>query len=121
MMNRSILWVSLIAMLPTAARSQSVPACTTHFHNNSNFQWSISNFDGNGSQLLIQPNSTLSIVWGPTTKVTISGDIPNRPYVRQFQVQATGNCVTLGSQSSAGSVTLNKPGSGDVTTCSGGC
>jgi hypothetical protein len=119
-MKRLALFISPI-VIASSALAQSSASCVTHFYNKSNFPWSISNFDSTKTSLVIQPNTTASINWGTTTEVTISGNIPNRPYVRQFQVQAAGSCVTIQHQGNTGSVMLNKPGAGDVTTCAGGC
>jgi hypothetical protein len=120
-MKKNLAYAFLAVLLAPLAQSQSTPTCTTHFYNKSNFKWSISNFNGQNASLMIQPNSTLTIVWGNTNTVTISGDIPNRPYVKTFQVQVVNDCVVLQSQGPTGGLQINQPGNGDITTCTGGC
>jgi hypothetical protein len=117
---RSALFV-ILASTTVSAQSQSNPVCVTHFYNQSNYKWSIYNFDGRKDTLFIPPNTTVTISWGTTSAVTISGSIPNGPYRQQFQVQQANSCVVIQSQGATGSLLLNKPGSGDITTCAGGC
>lgn len=120
-MNRNLVAFVFLASMASAARSQTAPSCTTHFYNKSNFQWSIYNFDGQKTSLLIQPNTTVEIHWGNTSAVTIGGNIPSRPVVKQFQIQIVDGCVVLQSQGPASNLLLNKPSKGDITTCVGGC
>jgi hypothetical protein len=120
-MKKAFALLLLVPLLTQVAHSQSTLTCTTHFYNKSNFKWSISNFNGLNTSLMIQPNSTLAIVWGNTATVTISGDIPHRPYVKTFQVQVMNGCVVLQSQGPTAGTFLNQPSNGDITTCSGGC
>ena len=120
-MNRYFALLMLLAFCISAAPAQSAPACVTHFYNKSNYQWSIANFDGKNTSLLIAPNSTIEIHWSATNSVTIGGNVPNRPYIRKFEVQAVDSCVTIQHQGATGNVSLNKPGNGDITTCAGGC
>lgn len=96
-------------------------SCVTHFYNNSDYEWSISGYDTGASPLVVSPHTTIDIPWGTSTEVTIGGNIPNRAYIKSFQVEAQQNCVTILHQGNTGNITLNKPGNGDVTTCAGGC
>lgn len=96
-------------------------ACIGHFNNRSNYKWSISGYDGAKANLIIAPNTTADIPWGPATSVVIGGDIPGRPYTRQFEIHAAGGCVIIQRKGNAGNVILNKPSKGDVVTCVGGC
>jgi hypothetical protein len=113
--------LGLLIFVTAAAQSQSTPVCVTHFYNQSNFKWSIYNFDGKKSSLFIAPNTTAAISWGATTVVTISGNIPGKPYVQQFQVQPANSCVVIQPQITTGPAAVNKPGNGDIKTCAGGC
>lgn len=113
-------WAGLV-LLATMASQPTHAACVRHFYNRSNFQWSIAGYDGSKSSLIIAPNTTIEIPWGSATIVTISGNIPGRPYVRQFQVQAADDCVLIAHEGNTGNVTVNKPTNGDVATCVGGC
>jgi hypothetical protein len=99
----------------------SFAACVTHFYNASNFQWSIAGFNGPQSNLIVAPNTTVEIPWGTATAVIIGGEITQRAYTRQFQVQASGDCFIILHPGNTGNVILNKPGNGDVTTCTGNC
>jgi hypothetical protein len=110
--------ISMLVLVVTPALSQTT--CVGHFYNQSNYAWSIVNFDGHNTSVLIQPNTTFNITWGVTDNITISGNTPE-PYIRRFQVQPMDSCVNIIHQGSAGSVTLNKPNPGDITTCSGTC
>lgn len=113
---------STIAGFALAAAIPTYATCIRHFYNRSNFQWSIAGFSDDKSSLIIAPNTTVEIPWGASsTGVTISGNIPGRPYVRQFQIQLDGDCVVIEHQGNTGNVTLNKTTNGDVTTCVGGC
>ena len=120
MRRRNQITASLIFLSAIAAASAPA-ACVRHFYNRSNFQWSISGFNGAKSSLIVAPNSTVEIPWDSSSVVTISGEIPGRPYVRQFQVQSVEDCVVIQHQGNTGNVTLNKPTNGDITTCAGGC
>ena len=111
----------ILIFLTGAAESQTPAVCVSHFKNQSNFQWSIYNFDGQKSSVFIPPHADLAIRWGVTSTVTIRGNMPERPYVQQFSVQQSNSCVVIQSQGSTGRVTLNTPGNGDITTCVGGC
>jgi len=111
----------LVSLPATSAWPQSPPACVTHFYNQSNFQWSIYNFDGNERSLFIAPNSTVAINWGTTSAVTVSANLPNHPYLQRLQVQQSGSCVVIKQQGPPGPLSVNKPGNGDITTCTGGC
>lgn len=108
---------SLFACCLSAAEG----ACIGHFNNRSNYQWSISGYDGDKANLIIAPNTTAEIPWGSATAVVISGTITGRPYTRQFQVQAANGCVVILHHGNTGNVILNKPTDGDVVTCVGNC
>lgn len=110
-----------LALAMSPATSQAAPVCVTHFYNQSNFQWSISNFDGKQSTLFIPPHTTLAISWGITRRVVVAASLPNRPFTQQFEVQQADSCVVLRSQNTSGPASPNKPGNGDITTCAGGC
>jgi hypothetical protein len=120
-MNRNLVALVCVVSMASTALPQTAPSCTTHFYNKSNFQWSIYNFDGQKTSLLIQPNTTVEIQWGNTSAITIGGNIPNRPVAKQFQVQSVDGCVVLQSQGPASNLLINKPNKGDITTCTGGC
>lgn len=111
----------ILIFITVPARPQSPPVCVTHFYNQSNFQWSIYNFDGRKSTLFIPPHATLAVNWGTTSAITVTANIPNHPYAQRFQVQQANSCVVIQSQGPAGSVLLNNPNNGDITTCAGGC
>jgi hypothetical protein len=96
-------------------------ACVTHFYNKSNFPWSISGFNGPQSNLVVAPNTTVDIPWGTSTAVVIGGEIPQRPYTRHYQTQSAGDCFLILHPGNTGNVILNKPASGDVTTCADNC
>src|SRR5665213_2559336 len=84
-----VLPAALLIFVTTARPAQrpAAPLCVTHFNNQSNFQWSIYNFDGRKSALFIPPHATVAINWGTTSEVTISGEIPNGAYKQQFVIQ----------------------------------
>jgi hypothetical protein len=108
-------------VLVLCLQSTSFAACVTHFYNQSNFPWSISGYNGTNSNLVVAPNTTVEIQWATSTSVVISGAIPNRPYVRQFQVEPSGACFLILSPGNTGIAFINTPTNGDVTTCSGNC
>jgi hypothetical protein len=109
--------ISFLGSLDTFASA----ACISQFHNKSNYQWSISGFDGVQSTIMVAPNSTANIPWGTPTNILISGAIKNRPYTRRFQTQAADNCFMILHQGNTGNIFLNRPAAGDVVTCRGNC
>jgi len=118
--------LALFFILPLActtgvARSQSAPLCISHFNNQSNYRWTIYNFDGKKGVLFVPPHAVVAIRWGVTTNVTISGETPQQSFKQQFSIQQMDSCVAFQLEGSAGPITLNKPANGDVTTCAGGC
>lgn len=113
--------LGVLTLMTSAAMPQSAPVCMTHFYNQSNFQWSIANFDGRKSTLFIPPHTTLAISWGNTKDVLVFGNLPSHPYAQRFEVEPAGSCVVLRSRSSGELVSPNKPGNGDITTCAGSC
>jgi hypothetical protein len=116
---RYVLPAVLLFLMTAVAQPQSA-VCSTHFYNNSNYKWSIYNADGQRNTLFIQPNTTVTINWGTTSAITVTGYIPSHPYKQQLQVQPANSCVVLQPYSSS-ALTVNKPGNGDFTTCAGGC
>ena len=106
-------------LLPLTLGAQT---CTSHFTNQSNYQWSISGYDGTPTKLVVAPGQTVVIPYGTTTSITVSGNIPNRPYTKQFQLQAgAAGCYTVLYTGNPGYVKINKPNPGDIATCVGGC
>lgn len=103
------------------AFSQSAPICVTHFNNQSDYRWSITNADGRKSTVFVPPHSTAAIGWGTTTAVTIVGEIPSARYIKQFSVQQGNSSVVIQPKGPDQQLQLNQPGSGDITTCSGSC
>ena len=62
----------------------------------SNYQWSISGYDGTQNKFMIAPGATVDIPYANATAVVISGYVPNRTYTKQFQLQAgSGGCFTI--------------------------
>ena len=120
-MRRNLHLLVLSAFLLEAMGSFANAACVTHFYNNSDYEWSISGYNNGQPSLVVSPHTTVEIQWANSSEVTIGGNIPNRPYVKSFQVQAQQDCVTILHQGNTGNITLNKPGAGDITTCAGGC
>jgi hypothetical protein len=116
-----VIFAVLVFLAASSAHPQSTPVCTTHFYNQSNFQWNIYNFDGKKDTLFIPPNTTMAINWGTTSVITISGNMPNNLFKQQFSVQQANSCVVIQASGSNWPVSLNKPGNGDITTCAGGC
>ena len=107
-------------LVPGAIQAQS--GCVRHFTNRSTYTWSIAGYDGPQSKLMIAPNTTVAIPYGNAVQVTISGNIPDRPYSKQFDVQSTpDSCFEIVHQGPVGYITLNKTQNGDVVTCVGGC
>lgn len=115
------MWIAVASSLFVCSISEARGACVGHFNNRSNYQWSISGYDGDKANLIIAPNTAAEIPWGSATSVVISGTITGRPYTRQFQVHAADGCVVIEHQGNTGNVTLNKPSNGDVVTCVGNC
>jgi hypothetical protein len=118
---RCLVFSVFLIFVTASARPQSTPVCVTHFNNQSNYRWSIYNFDGKKTALFIPPHAIMTIGWGMTSTVTISGDLPSGAFKQQFPIQQLNSCVIFQVQGSTGPVTLNKPGNGDITTCAGGC
>ena len=114
--------LSLPFLVATSLLGAQTPTCVSHFNNLSDFQWSITGFDGSPTKLMIQPGQTIVIPYTQATNLTVSGSIPNRPYTKQFQLQADATgCYTILYKGNPGYVRINKPNPGDVVTCSGGC
>lgn len=118
---RGVLLSVFLLAISTTARPQSSTVCVTHFNNQSNYRWNIYNFDGKGTSLFIPPHATIAISWQATSAVTIIGDIPGRLFKQQFAVRQQDSCIVIQAQGPTDSVTLNKPSTGDITTCAGGC
>lgn len=112
---------SLPAVLLAAVCLPAQANCVRHFNNRSSFTWSIAGYDGMVSKLLIPPGTTVEIPYGVADKLTISGNIPDRPFTKQFQVQALGDCYEILHHGNPGYITLNKTQNGDVVTCTGDC
>lgn len=107
-------------MASLVASAQS-PVCTTHFNNQSNFTWTIANFDGNRRAVNIPPHSVVPINWGNTSVITVRGGNPSQPYGNQFVIKVANGCVQIVSPGTIPSLTVNSPNPGDITTCAGGC
>ena len=111
----------LLPLLAASSFALAQTACTGHFTNRSNFAWSISGYDGGNSSLVIAPGATVDLNYMNATSITVSGDVPNRPYTRTFKLQASDGCYVIQFRRNPGFVTLNSPNPGDVVTCVGGC
>lgn len=125
------LWksIGLALFVSLTAWSQPAPPLyVTHFANQSNFTWSVTNADGRNTTIFVRPHTTANIGWAATTHVVIIGTIPSGQYRQQFIVQIANSTVLVQNSQSAAHASapdrrlvVNQPNSGDMTTCSGAC